>query len=227
MEASTMEGKRHEMLVQRVLTQKHISWKDGGFYLWDVPMIMFPIYDIIDLYKSMVTTHPGAHTIFYAIGEKQAILAIDYIKNKFGFKNSTELLQTVLEQSLLLGYGTWLLKRFDPSKPRATMVNPKPTFAKHFKIVHGQQSAGIDYYFAGTKAGMVEALTDKKAICVETMCAAKGDNQCVLEVFPEEEARGKYPEWCQGINPIDVNTLRLDRYTEKKILKSSQHKESQ
>jgi len=48
----------------------------------------------------------------------------------------------------------------------------------------------VDAHMAGACAGLMQALTDRKLVCIETKCIAKGDPFCLFEVMPEENVDG-------------------------------------
>jgi len=187
------ETQKESSGVQRILGQKHISWKNGEFFLWNIPGMIFPIHSIIDIVNSIKRKygHESNH-LLYEIGERQTVIAIDYMIKRFGFKREIDVINSVLQQSSVLGYGDFKVIKLNLENCNALIESPNNPFAKQHRLINGVVSEPIDYYFSGTIAGMAEAVTGKTLASVETKCIAKGDPCCLFEVTKPGEVLPKY-----------------------------------
>jgi len=178
---------------QRILGQGHMSWKDGGFFLWNVPGIIFPLYSFVDLtYSLRQACGDEFNSLSYEVGERQTIIGVDYMKQRFGFKREIDLVNSILQQSAILGYGLFSVVKLDAKNCSATFKNQNNAFAKCYKQMYGPMQEAIDYYFSGTMAGVMEAMTGKTLAAVETECIAKGDPHCIFEVRLPEKIAPEY-----------------------------------
>jgi hypothetical protein len=180
---------------QRILSQKHVSWKDGCFFLWNLPGINFPMHVFIDIiYSLQKESGKSLNQTLYEVGERQTVIAVDYMKQRFGFKRDLDVINSVLQQSLVLGYGIFNIIQFDPKSGAAIIKNQNNPFAKHYRMTHGVTTEPIDFYFAGTMAGVIEAVTGHTLAAVETECIAKGDPHCLFEIRKPEEIDASYAD---------------------------------
>jgi hypothetical protein len=204
------ETQKESSGVQRILGQKHISWKDGEFFLWNIPGMILPMHTILDITHSLQQKYgQDANMLLYQVGERQTVLAIDYMKTKFGFKRDTDVINSVLQQSTLLGYGNFRLLNLDVEKGLAVFKNLNNPFAKAYLSNYGLAKEPIDYYFSGTKAGIIEAIAGEALAAFETKCIAKGDPYCLFEVRKPEDVPEEYRHQIPRVlvSPGDIRML--------------------
>ena len=194
-------------ITKNIISRNQISWKDGGFFLWNIPGINFPIYNYLNMTHAFEKRyHKEARNIFYHIAEKHSILAIDYIKSRFGIKNPKQILKSVNEQSSVLGYGIFKIIRLNLKNGNAIFKNVNNPVAKYHKVMYGTSKSAVDDYFRGCMAGQMQALTNLKLVCIEKKCIAKGDPYCLFETKQvnqiEDEFRHQIPSNILGPDKI-------------------------
>lgn len=185
---------KHNSTVRRIVEGKHVNWKDGEFFIWNVPGMNLPMYAFIDLIHTLKKEGADVHSALYLTGEKQAVIAVDYMKSKFGMKKETDIINAVVDQILLLGFGITKLMRLDKKGERALFVNKNSPFAKYYRQIKGTSKFPVDGYIAGVLAGTIEGATNKQLVCVERKCIVQGNAECVFEVLSENFAKKEYPD---------------------------------
>lgn len=197
---------------KRIIQGKHIDWKKGELFILNIPSITFPIYSFIEIIARFQDEFEGTNRLLYEVGEKQTLLAIDYAKNKFGLRKEKDIIDSVMEQGVMLGYGEFKLTMINLEKGYATFKNEVSPFAKYYRTLLGVSDSPVDAYYAGANAGLIEAITGKNLACVETSCMAKGDPYCLYEVMPKDVAEKKFPDtdfsYCIGPDNIRGNVKK-------------------
>ncbi|MBU4351959.1 MAG: hypothetical protein KKA65_04380 [Nanoarchaeota archaeon] len=169
-------------IAKKIILNKQLNWKEGELFLWNLSGFLIPTYTFIDLIYNLYKDYKKAEDLLFKIGKKQTILAIGYMKSKFGFKKDLDIVKSVLEQSSLLGIGIFEIIKFNLKSGEVLIKNTNNPIAKYYKIIHGKQKKPIDFYIAGTMAGIIEGLTKKKTTCTETKCIVKGDKYCLFKI---------------------------------------------
>ncbi|MFH1637142.1 MAG: 4-vinyl reductase [Candidatus Woesearchaeota archaeon] len=190
-------------IFRKVISGGHLSWKNGELFIWSVPLFMIPTYTHIELINSFKEKCPETNSILYSVGEKQTMMAVEYMMKKFGFKRKGDVINSVLEQSLVLGYGKFKILHLNLETGEAAFKCENNPFARHYKEIYGIQKEPVDAYLAGTKAGIMEAITGKKLVARETKCIAKGDNCCLFEIKTLKEVN-------QSDSSSDFSSLEKD-----------------
>lgn len=173
----------------KIIFGKHFKWKEGQFFIWNVPGINFPMYTYIELLHSIGAKCKSLDRILYSVAEKQAVIAVDYMRQRFGFKKEKDIIDSVLGQIALLGMGQLKLVMLQLSEGAGIFKNEKSPFAMYHKQMYGASSSPVDAYLAGIIAGTIEGVTGKTVVCIETKCVAKGDSACVFEVMPPAKVK--------------------------------------
>ena len=178
-------------IAQKVQLNKQVYWKNGELFVWTVPGIIIPTYTFIEIIHAFEQKIKDAHGILYAIGEKQTLIATEYMMQKFGFKTKIDIINSVLQQSALLGYGEFKIVNINLKEGLAIFRCNNTPFAKYYKTLYGIQKNPVDAYMAGTLAGMIKVITGKDIFCIETKCIAKGDSYCLFEAKPLDKCDKK------------------------------------
>lgn len=208
------------ILLKQIVSGGHARWNDGEFYLWNIPGIIFPVYTYSNLIHNLKQNCKETNKILYAIGERQTILALDYMTQKFGFKRPIEAINSILHQAVFLGFGSFKLIKADIKTGHAIFKNENNPYAKSYKLQFGQTKDPVDAYFAGTKAGIMEALTGKTLIAIETNCLACGDSCCLFEVKSPDRIDKKFQNIIYS-NYLGPDKIRKQLIKEQRIVSAS------
>ncbi|MFH1683092.1 MAG: hypothetical protein ABIA37_04815 [Candidatus Woesearchaeota archaeon] len=184
---------------RRVISQKHFSVKNGELLVWNIPMVMFPIYTHIEMFQQLKTKYKKEFSdTIYQIAERQSILAVDFYKTKFGVKDKVQLIKALLSQSIFLGLGELKIIKLDLKTGHAFIRQDINPFAKYFQQLYGKSFDCLDDYMRGNLAGQIGRLCEKKVVCIENRCIAKGDEYCSYIIKPineiEEEFNYQIPQ---------------------------------
>ncbi len=173
-------------MVRKIIGSSHATWKDGEFFVWNIPGMNLPMYTYIELIELLRKNCPETDQILYSVGEKQCVLAVDYMKHKFGIKGAVNQINSVLQQTVLLGFGELSCIKLNLEEGVALYKNEKSPFAKYFKQMYGVTTHPVDAYLSGVLVGTLQAVTGKVLVCMETKCIAKGDPCCYFEIKPAQ-----------------------------------------
>lgn len=209
--------------IKRVLGGGHMAWKDGEFSIWNVSGILMPFHTYVEVIRAMEKNCANAQQLMYAIGEKQAIVATDYMKHKFGFRRPVDLLNSVFEHIPMLGFGVFHTTKLDFATGNLLVCNASSPYAKHYKGMHGMQKSPVDAYLAGFVAGTMEAIVEKTLICIEQTCIATGSPQCSFEVKQLGNLKKKEKHFSSLLGPLHIREL----CEKEKAVVSSPHKKSE
>lgn len=207
-------------LLKQIISGRHAQWNDGEFYLWNIPGIIFPIYTYSSLIHNFKQNCKETNKILYAIGERQAILAVDYMTKKFGFKTPIDIINSILHQSIFLGFGNFKLIQIDIRTGHAIFKNENNPYAKSYRLQFGKTRDTVDAYFAGTKAGIMEAITGKTLIAIETRCLACGDSYCLFEIQSPDKIDKKFQDIVYS-NYLGPDKIRKQLSKEQTIVSAS------
>ncbi|MBI4147548.1 hypothetical protein HY494_02760 [Candidatus Woesearchaeota archaeon] len=168
--------------VKMIIGGGHATWKDGEFFIWNIPGMNLPMYTYIEIIELLRKECPKTDQILYAVGEKQSVLAADYMKNMFGIKRAADQINSVLQQIVLLGFGELTCVKLNLEEGVALYKNENSPFAKYLRQMYGLTATPVDAYLSGVLAGTLQAVTGKVLVCIETKCIAKGDPCCLFEI---------------------------------------------
>lgn len=168
--------------VKRIIGGGHATWKDGEFFIWNIPGMNLPMYTYIEIIELLRKECPKIDQILYAVGERQAVIAVDYMKNRFGIKRAVDQINSVLQQTVLLGFGELTCVKCNLEEGAALYKNEKSPFAKYLRQMCGLTATPVDAYLSGVLAGTLQSVTGKALVCIETKCIAKGDPCCYFEI---------------------------------------------
>lgn len=162
------------------MVHKHISIKKGELLVWNIPMLMFPLFSIIDLYQSLNKKYgKSICDILYKVGEKQTLLATDYSQKRFGFRDKKKLIEYLFSQSTFLGFGELKILKLNLKTGEAIIKQSTNPFAKYYLQLFGKSSFPIDDQHRGNIAGIIKGATGQDIVCIETKCIAQGDQFCL------------------------------------------------
>lgn len=167
---------------KRVVLGNQITWGQGELFIWNVPCLITPTYTYINLIYRIKQKFPEIDSILHEIGREQASLAIEYAAKKFGVNDKLKLINFVLGQSSLLGYGMYKIIKLNFKTGKAIFKCGNNPFAKYYKVLYGHQKEPVDSYIGGTLAGIMEASTKEKWSVVETGCMSSGKPYCSFEL---------------------------------------------
>ena len=179
----------------KIVYGQHFKWKEGQFFIWNVPGINLPLYTYIEMIYSIRPKCKTIDRIIYSVAEKQAVIAVDYMRQKFGFKKEKDIIDSVLGQIAFLGLGQLKLVQLQLDVGRGLFKNEKNPFAIYHKQMYGSSPFPVDAYLAGVIAGTIEGVTGKTLVCLETKCIAKGDSACIFELMPANQVKGKLAKY--------------------------------
>lgn len=80
----------------------------------------------------------------------------------------------------LMGHGTFKVASFDEKKIVIKSKNV-PT-AVEYPLLYGKSKKPIDVFLCGLLEEAFSRLMNKKMVCTETKCRARGDSMCVFEI---------------------------------------------
>ncbi|MEK9178897.1 MAG: 4-vinyl reductase [Patescibacteria group bacterium] len=197
--------------VTRIVGGGHATWKDGEFFVWNIPGMNLPMYTYIEIIELLRKECPKIDQILYAVGEKQSVLAADYMKNKFGIKRAADQINSVLQQTALLGFGELKCVKCNLEEGVALYKNEKSPFAKYLRQMYGLTATAVDAYLSGILAGTLQAVTGKVLVCIETKCIAKGDNYCFFEIKQPKDLRDGEAHYSKLLGPEKIRGLGKEK----------------
>jgi hypothetical protein len=192
---------------------KHtLNWRNGELFVWNIPGIILPIFTCVNLIHNLSQRNRMlVAEIYFDAGEKQSILAADYMKDRFGFASKI-LFDAVAMQASSLGLGDVKALNLDFEKGTALIKITNSPIAKNYKAIYGQTDWCIDDYMRGLINGVMKQITGMELATLEKSCIAKGDSFCLFETKPLSEAvkeEGFADQILQKENPL------LEKHKEK------------
>ena len=175
---------------KKVVLGNQITWDKGELFIWNVPCLITPTYTYINLIHRFKQKCPETNSILFQIGKEQAALAVEYAVKKFGVKNKPQIINFVLGQSSLLGYGLYRIINLNLKEGKAIFKCGNNPFAKYYKVLYGTQKDPVDYYIGGTLVGILEATTNEKWSVIETGCMSLGKPYCSFELNRLKNQKG-------------------------------------
>lgn len=174
---------------KKVVLGNQITWGRGELFIWNVPCLITPTYTYINLIHRLKQNCSETESILHQIGKEQAALAVEYAIKKFGVKNKPQVINFVLGQSSLLGYGMYKIIKLNFDTGKAIFKCDNNPFAKYYKVLYGTQKDPVDAYIGGTLVGILEATTKEKWSVVETGCISLGKSYCSFELTRIKNAK--------------------------------------
>ncbi|MBW2966526.1 4-vinyl reductase [Candidatus Woesearchaeota archaeon] len=179
-------------LLEKVIRFKALRWKNGKLALFDVPGILFQLYAFA--YKQRLLENQlgikKAANIYYRVGKFQGKQGVRMTSERFGyaktFIDKKRLLEFNVQQSNLVGFGEMKWAKIDFNKNIFVMVG-KSALAEEYVRFFGLQKNPIDYFLRGCTTAIIEEVVDRKMLCIETKCIAKGNRYCEFVVRPIED----------------------------------------
>jgi hypothetical protein len=143
---------------------------------------------------------------YYYTGFAQGVVAVKLLKNKFGIQNKKSILDHIIEQSGMGGFGKLTPIRFNEEKKQFIMQF-NSTFAKLYKNILGLSNECIDHFARGNLAGVFTELYGEQFIGFEKQCIAQGKKFCILEYIPEHQI-DKIEEKVKKQIPTKLNAVK-------------------
>ena len=176
-------------ILQRVMKFKAIKHKDGKFLLWDIPCFISELYTFIYLQR-LIEDGMGsrkASSIIYSMGFLQAGKGLKMVVDRFGYaktiQDKKKLMDFNLGQSEMVGIGSLECVRADFEK-EVFIFRGRSPIGEEYRKFFGTQRAPVDHFLRGCLGSMVEWVTKKRCLCIETQCVAMGKRYCEFVVKP-------------------------------------------
>lgn len=97
------------------------------------------------------------------------------------------MLNLMLDESTILGYGKIEIKKIDLDKGEAIVHVKKSAFGETYKRLYGSSDEPVCNFLAGLVGGVGKELSGKDVVAEETKCIAKGDRYCEFVIEPKEK----------------------------------------
>jgi hypothetical protein len=211
-------------LLEKVIRFRALQWKDGKLFLFNVPGVLSQVY-VIAYQQRLLENQVGikrASNILYNGGKFQARQGAKLFNKRFGYAHTfidkKKLLYFNLEQSSLTGFGglKWIRLDFDKN---IFIMTGKSALAEEYLRFFGLQKNSVDHWIRGCAAAMIgEVVTkDKKMLCIETKCLAKGNPYCEFIIKPIENWDKKDPlvkaQLTEDLQDIKKLGAKMEPYT--------------
>ncbi len=143
--------------------------------------------NFVSMTKTLITTFRTAgFTMFYMMGEEKGRndvkKAIDALREQGIVFSKRQILEAIIQQSRIDGWGAGNLKKYDEGKGAVIITVENNPFATAW----GKSEKPTCYLLSGYWAGAVSEALEQDARCKETKCMSKGDLYC--EFVIEKEA---------------------------------------
>jgi predicted hydrocarbon binding protein len=148
-------------------------------------IIMTP-ENLVSMMKTLTATFRTAgFTMFYMMGEEKGRndvkKAIDALREQGIVFTKRQILEAIIQQSRIDGWGAGHLQKHDEGKGAVTIrVENNP-----LAMAWGKTEKPICYLLRGYWAGAVSEALEQETRCTETKCTSKGDPYCEFVIEKE------------------------------------------
>ncbi len=180
-------------IIQKVLTQNHLTLTHGEIKLWNFSTTFIPIATLILCEEYLAKTlGQDAHQFFYFIGKKQAYAASQIQIRQYGRANDYKLFLSMFEHHDLIGCGKGSVLKFEEERRDVHLRSENNTYLKYYHDLFGEVRR-MNWYLAGLTGGITTAYFGTE---IQSEEKSISKDACTFELYEEKRA---YPPLIEKI----------------------------